>query len=45
MAGDQLYFEADGHPNRLGYRLIAEEILAYLSSQDSSFKPVAKDLD
>jgi lysophospholipase L1-like esterase len=32
-AGDQLFFEADGHPNRLGYALIAEEILTYLTEQ------------
>ena len=32
-AGDQLFFEADGHPNRLGYRLIAEEILSHLTKQ------------
>jgi hypothetical protein len=33
QAGDQLYFEADGHPNREGYELTAEEILTHLSRQ------------
>jgi hypothetical protein len=32
MAGDQLFFAVDGHPNELGHRLIAEEILARLQA-------------
>jgi lysophospholipase L1-like esterase len=43
MAGEQLFFEADGHPNRTGYRVIAEEVLAYLSKQNHNFEPAAED--
>jgi lysophospholipase L1-like esterase len=43
MAGDQLFFEVDGHPNRAGYRVIAEEVLAYLSKQNPNFEPAAEE--
>ena len=32
-AGERLFFEADNHPNRRGYRLIAQEVLAYLNRE------------
>jgi hypothetical protein len=33
MAGEQLFFEQDGHPNKQGYQLIAYEVLAYLQNK------------
>jgi lysophospholipase L1-like esterase len=32
MAGEKLFFEEDGHPNQRGYALIAELVLAYLTT-------------
>jgi hypothetical protein len=37
-AGEQLYFTADGHPNEQGYRLIAQEIIAYLTSHAADYR-------
>jgi hypothetical protein len=31
--GQRLFFEIDGHPNRAGYRLIANEVLAHLKKK------------
>lgn len=31
-AGEQLFFEVDGHPNRAGYRLIGELVIAHLAA-------------
>jgi lysophospholipase L1-like esterase len=31
-SGEVLFFEADGHPNRRGYALIADLVLAHLKS-------------
>jgi len=36
-AGEQLFFEADGHPNRQGYRLIAQEVLEHLGKEASTY--------
>ncbi len=33
QAGERLFFENDGHPNAAGYKLIAEQVAAYLQSQ------------
>ena len=35
--GEQLFFEADGHPNRQGYRLIAHEVLAHLKQKATAY--------
>jgi hypothetical protein len=32
-AGERFFFEADNHPNRRGYKLIAQEVLAYLKRE------------
>jgi hypothetical protein len=32
-AGQSLFFEIDGHPNRAGYRLIDREVLAHLKKK------------
>ena len=37
-AGEQLFFEADGHPNRQGYRLIAQEVLVHLKQQAATYE-------
>ncbi len=37
QAGEQLFFEIDGHPNRQGYRLIAHDVLAYLKREAARF--------
>jgi len=36
-AGEQLYFAADGHPNKQGYRLIAQEIIAHLATHAADY--------
>ncbi len=38
--GRALYFEVDGHPNRLGYALVAEAVLAYLVDHAPEFDPL-----
>jgi lysophospholipase L1-like esterase len=40
-AGEQLFFEVDGHPNAVGYALIAEAVLSYLKDNSTrwSSKP------
>jgi hypothetical protein len=35
--GEQLFFEADGHPNQQGYRLIAHEVLAHLKQKATAY--------
>ena len=35
--GEQLFFEADSHPNARGYALIAQEVLAYLEKKANSY--------
>jgi hypothetical protein len=32
-AGEQLFFEVDGHPNARGYDLIAQVVVAYLKDR------------
>ena len=36
-AGERLFFEADGHPNQQGYRLIAHEVLAHLKQKATAY--------
>ncbi len=36
-AGVQLFFENDGHPNRAGYRLIAEAVLAHVKQRLAAY--------
>jgi lysophospholipase L1-like esterase len=36
-AGEQLFFEADGHPNAVGYALIAEGVLSYLKANATRY--------
>ncbi len=37
QAGEQLFFENDGHPNRAGYRLIAEAVLARVKQRATAY--------
>ena len=37
QAGERLFFEADGHPNRSGYKLIAQEVLAHLKQHATTY--------
>ena len=39
QAGEKLFFENDGHPNAAGYRLIAEQVAAYLRSESAGEQP------
>jgi hypothetical protein len=36
-AGEQLFFENDGHPNRSGYRLIAQAVLAHVKQRAAAY--------
>ncbi len=36
-AGEQLFFETDGHPNNTGYRLIAQAVLAHVRQHAASY--------
>jgi lysophospholipase L1-like esterase len=36
-AREQLFFEADSHPNQQGYRLIAQEVLAHLRDEATAY--------
>ncbi len=36
-AGEQLFFETDGHPNRSGYQLIAEAVLAHVTQHAATY--------
>jgi hypothetical protein len=37
QAGQRLFFESDGHPNRAGYRLIASEVLKHLKKNAATY--------
>jgi lysophospholipase L1-like esterase len=37
QAGQRLFFEIDGHPNRAGYRLIASEVLKHLKKNAATY--------
>ncbi len=37
QTGEQLFFENDGHPNRAGYRLIAEAVLARVKQRATAY--------
>jgi lysophospholipase L1-like esterase len=36
-AGEQLFFEMDGHPNQQGYRLIARELMTHLTTHATAY--------
>jgi hypothetical protein len=37
QAGKRLFFEADGHPNQQGYKLIAQEVLQHFKSKAAMY--------
>jgi hypothetical protein len=44
QAGEQVYFEIDGHPNKRGYEVIAEALLAHLEEHAEALGLAAGDL-